>query len=129
MVLPRTAALLKSPHHVGVLKHGGTGVEKNTTEGIFLLNRSFASSNALSGFYLAGIYITGSCVKEDLAKAREYLRVSADLGVPKSQYWYAEMLLSGRGGAVDEEMGILYMSMAAENENEDAIAFLEENAL
>lgn len=114
---------------VGSLMLVGKGVEKNTTEAIFWLKRAFANDNALSGFVLAGVYINGNGVKENFAKAREYLRVSADLGAPRSQFWYAEMLLSGQGGAVDEELGIHYMRIAAENGHENAIAFLEENDL
>lgn len=114
---------------VGTLMLEGKGVEKNTTEGIFWLKRAFANDNPLSGFVLAGVYINGNVVKENFAKAREYLRGSADLGAPRSQFWYAEMLLSGKGGVVDEELGIQYMRIAAENGNENAIAFLEENDL
>lgn len=114
---------------IGVLKLEGKGVQKNMPEAIFWLKRAYIAKNPKSGLMLSSVYANGIGVKECMAKAREYMKGSADLGVPKAQYYYAGMLLEGEGGPVDEESAIDYMFLAANNGNEEAIEFLTENEL
>jgi TPR repeat protein len=114
---------------IGVLKLEGKGVEKNVPEAIFWLKRAYIGNNPKSGLMLSTVYSNGIGVKECMTKAREYMKGSADLGVPKAQYYYAGMLFEGEGGPVDEETGIDYMFKAANSGNEDAIEFLTVNEL
>lgn len=114
---------------IGSLKLEGQNIEKNIPEAIFWLKRSYLGKNPKSGLILFSVYANGIGVAEDMVKAREYLKGSADLGVPKAQYYYAGMLIEGEGGSVDEESAIDYMFMAANNGYEDAITFLKENQL
>ena len=114
---------------IGTLKLEGKGIEKNLPEAIFWLKRAYIAKNPKSGLILSSVYANGIGVRESMVKAREYMKGSADLGVPKAQYYYAGMLLEGDGGSVDEERAIDYMFLAANNGNEDAIEFLTENEL
>lgn len=112
---------------IGALKLEGRGVPKNIHEGIFWLKRAYIGQNPNAGFLLCDIYANGIGVKENMEKARDYLKTSADLGVPKSQYFFAMMLLEGEGGAIEEDTAMGYMLNAAENGYEKAVEFLEEN--
>ncbi|MEA1988331.1 MAG: tetratricopeptide repeat protein [Pseudomonadota bacterium] len=115
---------------IGAIKLEGKGFAKNVPEAIFWLKRSYIGKNPKSGFMLSSVYANGIGVAENMYKAREYLKGSADLGVPKAQYYYyAVMLIDGEGGAVDEELAVDYMLLAANNGYEDAITFLKENGL
>lgn len=114
---------------IGVLKLEGKGIEKNVPEAIFWLKRAYIGKNPKSGLILFSVYANGIGVTENLAKAREYLKGSADLGVPKAQYYYACMLIDGDGGPSDEETAIDYMYMSANNGYEDAVTFLKDNDL
>lgn len=98
---------------LGVLKLEGKGVEQNIPEAIFWLKRAYIGNNPKSGLMLSTVYSNGIGVKECMTKARKYMKGSADLGVPKAQYYYAGMLFEGEGGPVDEETGIDYMFKAA----------------
>jgi len=112
---------------LGALKLEGKGVEKNISEAIFWLKRAFNSKNPKSGLLLFSIYVNGIGVNEDMAKARTFLKASADLGVPAAQYYYAGMLLEGEGGIFDEDTAMEYMVFAADNGHKPAIEFLESN--
>ncbi|MDP5460334.1 tetratricopeptide repeat protein [Alishewanella sp. SMS8] len=114
---------------IGALKLEGKGVVMNVHEAIFWLKRSFIGKNPKSGFLLFSVYANGIGVSENMVKAREYLKGSADMGVPKAQYYYAGMLLEGEGGEIDEELAIDYMFLAANSGYEDAITFLKDNEL
>ena len=114
---------------LGVLKLEGKGIEQNIPEAIFWLKRAYIGNNPKSGLMLSTVYSNGIGVKECMIKAREYMKGSADLGVPKAQYYYAGMLFEGEGGPLDEESGIDYMFKAANSGNEDAIEFLTVNEL
>jgi len=114
---------------IGALKLEGKGVVKNVHEAIFWLKRSFIGKNPKSGFLLFSVYANGIGVSENMVKAREYLKGSADMGFPKAQYYYAGMLLEGEGGEIDEELAIDYMFLAANSGYEDAITFLKDNEL
>ena len=114
---------------VGVMKLEGNGMTQNIPEAIFWLRRSYNGNNPKAGLILAGIYVNGISVKENLFKAREYVKASADQGVPKAQYLYALMLLDGDGGSIDENAAIEYMFFAANGGSEEALQFLQENEL
>lgn len=114
---------------IGVLKLEGKGIAKNVTEAIFWLKRAYIGKNPKSGLMLSAVYANGLGVTENMVKAREYLKGSADMGVPKAQYHYAGMLIDGDGGSIDEETAIDYMFMAANNGYEDAVTFLRDNDL
>lgn len=112
---------------LGALKLEGKGVEKNVSEALFWLKRAYNSKNPKSGLLLFSVYVNGIGVKEDMTKARAFLKVSADLGVPAAQYYYAGMLLEGEGGSFDEGAAMEYMAFAADNGHDQAIEFLEAN--
>lgn len=114
---------------IGALKLEGKGVDKNIPEAIFWLKRAYIGKNPKAGLMLSGIYSNGIGVQECMIKSREYMKGSADLGVPKAQYYYAGMLLEGEGGPVDEDEAIDYMFLAANNGSEEAIEFLTVNEL
>ena len=114
---------------IGSLKFEGKGVEQNIPEAIFWIKRAYISNNPKSGIMLSSIYSNGIGVQECMIKSREYMKGSADLGVPKAQYYYAGMLLEGEGGPVDEDEAIDYMFLAANNGSEEAIEFLTVNEL
>ena len=114
---------------IGALKLEGKGVKQSVPEAIFWLKRAYIGKNPKAGLMLSSVYANGIGVKENMVKSREYMKGSADLGVPKAQYYYAGMLLEGEGGPVDEESAIDYMFMAANGGNEDAIEFLTINEL
>lgn len=96
----------------GVGRLVGLGAEKNESEGIFWLKRSYGGKNTNAAMILYTVYASGIGVFEDMAKARTYLNGAADLNVPKAQYMLAQMLFSGEGGAVDEDHAIEYMYKA-----------------
>lgn len=113
----------------GVGRLTGLGAEKNQSEGIFWLKRSYGGKNTNAAMILYTVYASGIGVFEDMAKARTYLNGAADLNVPKAQYMLAQMLFSGEGGVVDEDHAIEYMYRAAKNNCQDAIEFLSKNEL
>ncbi|MBD1558688.1 sel1 repeat family protein [Vibrio sp. S9_S30] len=113
----------------GVDRLFGLGSEKNESEGIFWLERSYRGRNATAAMILYTVYASGIGVFEDMVKARSYLNSAADLNVPKAQYMLALMSLSGEGGEVDEDHAIEYMYRAAKNHCQDAIEFLSRSEL
>lgn len=112
---------------LGALKLEGKGMLQNISEAIFWLKRSMNSNNPKAGTLLYSIYANGNSVKKNMAKARFFLKHSADLGVSKAQYYYACMLIDGEGGPTDEKTAIEYMYFAAQSNYVDAIEFLVEN--
>ncbi|WP_167404778.1 tetratricopeptide repeat protein [Vibrio penaeicida] len=113
----------------GVGRLLGLGADKNESEGIFWLKRSYCGKNTNAAMILYTVYASGIGVFEDMAKARTYLNGAADLNVPKAQYMFAQMLFSGEGGITDEDHAIEYMYKAAKNNCQDAIDFLSKNEL
>ena len=114
---------------IGALKLEGKGVVKNVSEAIFWLKRSFQGKNPKSGLLLFSTYYNGIGVSENKIKACQYLKGSAEMGVPEAQYYYACMLLEGEDGEIDKDLAIDYMFLAANSGYEDAITFLKENEL
>ena len=114
---------------MGALKLAGKSIQQNIPEGIFWLKRAYLCKNPNAGLMLFVVYSTAIGVSKDLVKAREYLTYSADLGLPKAQYYLAIMLLEGQGGAMNEEQAIDLMSASASKGHTDARAFLQANGL
>lgn len=63
-----------------------------------------ASTNPEASFYLATLYETGNGVAQDMTKAIELYRKSADMDYGKSQSYLADIYYEGRG--VDKDLGV-----------------------
>ncbi len=111
---------------LGVLMLEGRGIAQNRNEALFWLIRAFNGKNPNAGFILAIIYLGDNGVAEDTRKARRYMKVSADQGVPRAQFYYGQMLGQGVGGPVDDEQALMYIQKAADAGHSAAIESLED---
>ncbi|KJY76430.1 sel1 repeat family protein [Vibrio sp. SCSIO 43132] len=114
---------------LGEIKLHGNGLEKSTAEAIFWLKRALSSQNADAALKLHTVYSQGLGVRPDPIKARRYIKIAADSGLPNALFVFAQMLIEGEGGDKDEDAAIEYMYRAAKNGYKDAIVFLSENEL
>jgi TPR repeat protein len=105
----------------------GTHLKKDPSAAIFWLKRAYNNGAPRAGMALSAIYANGIGVRENLVKARLYLKQSVDHDVPAAQYSYGVMLLEGEGGEVNEQLGLQYVRAAAEAENEQAMEYLEKH--
>lgn len=113
----------------GVMKLEGQGVKKNEQEAIFWLKRAFNGNNPNAGVVLGAIYANGIGVAVNTQKALAYVKVPAELGVPKAQYCYALLLLEEATELADEETAMSHMVAAANSGHAKAIKFLKDNNL
>ena len=74
-----------------------------------------AGNDAEAAFYLATLYETGNGVGQDMTKAVELYRNSADMGYGKSQSYLADIFYEGRGVDKDLVTAVALYQKALEN--------------
>lgn len=70
---------IKATVKVGVFYINGTGVQKNVTKGIQLLEKAANELNSDAFYYLGKYYLNGIGVSQDKSKGIEYYQKSSDL--------------------------------------------------
>jgi TPR repeat protein len=63
-----------------------------------LFEAAAAKQHGHGAFLLGVMYLSGSGVEKDEAKAAEWFMRGASYGSPLAQFWYGEMTAKGRGG-------------------------------
>ena len=94
----------------------GRGVLKDEHKALecFALAQKDLSSQYLPEFYyyLGLFYYTASESFKDEQKSRAYFKKATEWNFPKANFYYAELLLHGRGGPKEARTGIIYYEKA-----------------
>lgn len=80
-LLRNMADEIRSPsaqYMVGIRFINGVGVTKNPEEGIAYLEKAVVQGHRAASVYLAGIYLKGELVPQDIGKANELMRIRKD---------------------------------------------------
>jgi TPR repeat protein len=103
-----------SQQALGSLYLNGDGVQKDTQEGIHLLELSAAQNFPEAQFKLASVYARGIGVETNLEKAAQYALKAAEQGHVEAQYNLATMYIVGKGVPQNMAEAARWMKLAAE---------------
>jgi len=108
---------------LGIYQAAGAGHYVQIVERNIALTELFVSaeSNPDAQFTLGILYARGQAVKQDDAKAVQWLQKAAVHGHGKAQLFLGVMILSGRGMDQDELSGYAWIHLSAENGLEKAV--------
>lgn len=70
---------------------------------------------------LAGLYLSGEDVEQDISKGLKYLKAAANDNNPTAQYFLAQLYLNGRYVLPDNSEGLKWLEMASINNDPDAL--------
>lgn len=123
----KKAAELGSPeanNNMGINYILGHMVDKDVTKAIYYFKRSADAGLSIACNNLGIIYFGKEYGIKDRKLAALYWKRGAELGSPKCQYGYGTALIKGHGVKKDKEQGIRWLTLAAQNGSEDAMAEL-----
>jgi hypothetical protein len=99
--------------------------QKRMDEAIKWYEKAAAQGNQFANYRLGKLYLQGTGVPKDTAKAVEYLTSSADQGNQYAQYVLGKLYLTGDDVQQGREESLYWMTASAEQGNKYAQFFLD----
>ena len=111
----------------GTAKLSGSHTEQSTSEGLFWLMRSFNNGNPKAAIVLAGTYMAGEQVSQNMQKAYKFASFAADRELPAGQFLLANLLIGVGGIPEDQERAIELLQTSAKSGYVPALKMLNDN--
>lgn len=116
--------------YVSLFKNSGKTMSENAMNLLNSLKAAAENGSAPAQFYVALWYSAGGIYAPapDEPRSLEYLKKSADAGYPTAQWFVGTALVNGQAGFPrNEKAGLELINKAAEQGEENAIRWLQEN--